>query len=382
MQSKRATAIAVLLLALPGGRELVSARQAQPSPPARVSDRLAALHREADALMNQERTLLGDLRRLEVERDLRLEESRQLHEQADKLTAQARETSDRIARYEQALEAARPVINKRLVDIYKLGQPGYARLLLGAGDVRELGRTTRLVTAMAAMDQRRVREYTTLISQSAAARKALDDQVSHLETLQADAQQAADLAAKAVVSRANLIREIDARRDLNAQMAGELELASRRLQVTLKGGAGAPASTAPAARSIKPLRGLLDWPVAVQGPPRPGGRGAGPEGATVARSGLELPVTDGQLVRSVYDGRVVYADQFPALGQLIIVDHGGLAFSLYGYLGTIAVSKGMTVNAGQIIGASGRSPDGQSALYFELRIDGQPVDPLQWLKGR
>ena len=380
-----ATLALVMLLGLSGGPALVSARRQEPAPPqpaARVADRLAALHREADALMNQERTLLGDLRRLEVERDLRTEEARRLNEQADALTAQAEDTTDRIGRYEQVIEAARPVLNKRLVDIYKLGQPAYARLLLGAGDVRELGRTTRLVTAMAAIDQRRVGAYTTLISRLTAARKDLDEQVARLETLQADAQQAADLSTKAVAARAELIRQIDARRDLNAQMAGELEAASRRLQDTMKGGAGAPAPAGFAVRSIKPLRGQLEWPAATDGPARPGVMGPGPANATVARNGVDLPVADGQPVRAVHDGRVVYADPFPALGQLVIVDHGGMAFSLYGYLGVIAVSKGMTVTAGQVIGASGRSPDGQPALYFELRIDGQPVDPLQWLKAR
>jgi murein hydrolase activator len=377
-------AATLLLLALAGGLALVSARRQASPPPAstRVSDRLAALRREADALMSQERSLLGDLRRLEVERDLHGEEARQLNEQADKLTAQAAENTDRIERYEQAIEAARPVLNRRLVDVYKLGQPGYARLLLGAGDLRELGRTTRLVTAMAGMDQRRVRAFTTLVARLTAARKTLDEQVSNLETLQADAQQAANLAAKAVTARAELIRQIDARRDLNAQMVGELESASRRLQDTMKGGAGAPAAAGFAVRSIKPLRGLLDWPVVAQGPARAGIRGPGPANATVARNGVEMPVADGQPVHSVHGGRVVYADLFPALGQLVIVDHGGMAFSLYGYLGAIGVARGMNVSAGQIIGASGRSPDGQPVLYFELRIDGQPVDPLQWLKAR
>jgi septal ring factor EnvC (AmiA/AmiB activator) len=379
-----ATLALMLLLAFPGGAALVSARRQAPPPPpsARVSDRLAALHREAEALMSQERSLLVDLRRLEVERDLHAEESRQLNEQADKLTAEAQKNAERIGQYEETIEAARPVLTRRLVDVYKLGQPGYARLLLGAGDLRDLGRTTRLVTAMAEMDQRRVRAYTTLISRTTAARQSLDEQVARLETHQADAQQAANLAAKAVVARAELIRQIDARRDLNAQMAGELESASRRLQDAMTGGTGAPAAPGFAARSINPFRGLLDWPVATPGPARADIRGAAPASATVARGGVELPVADGQPVRSVHEGRVVYAGLFPALGQLIIIDHGGMAFSLYGYMGLIAVSKGMSVGAGQIIGASGRSPEGQPALYFELRIDGQPVDPLQWLKVR
>ncbi len=370
------------LLALAGGPAPVTARRqaAAPPPSGRAADRLAALHREADALMSQERTLLGDLRRLEVERDLHAEEARQLNGQADALTAQAEETTNRIAQYQQAIEAMRPVLDRRLIDIYKLGPPAYARLLLGAGDLRELGRTTRLVTAMAAIDERRVRAYTALVSRLTASRKALDAQIARLETLQADAQQAADLATKAVAARAELIRQIDARRDLNAQMAGELESASTRLQETIMGAAGAAAGFA--VRSIKPLRGQLEWPAVTQGPARPGVMGPGPANTTVARNGVDLPVADGQPVRSVHDGRVVYAGTFPALGQLVIVDHGGMAFSLYGYLGLIAVTKGMAVSTGQIIGASGLSPDGQPALYFELRIDGQPVDPLQWLKAR
>lgn len=389
MQPRRAAAHALLLL-LAGGIALAAAgRQAPeqrlPVPqqrPADVSDRLKALHREADALMTQERSLLGDLRRLEVERDLRLEESRRLSAQADKLTAEAEETSGLITRYEQGLEAARPMLRRRIVDVYKLGQPGYARLLLGAGDPRELGRTARLVTAMAELDQRRVRAYETLVARLTAARKTLDDQALHIETLQADAQQAADLANKAVLARAELIRQIDSKRDLNAQMAGELEMAARRLQgaMSVAGGAAPTPAAGPALRSIKPFRGQLDWPVAAQSYARPGR--ADEPGAAVARNGLEMAVPEGQPVRAVHEGHVIYADQFPALGQLVIIDHGGLAFSLYGYLGAITVAKGAPVGAGQVIGASGSSPDGKPALYFELRIDGQPVDPLQWLKAR
>jgi septal ring factor EnvC (AmiA/AmiB activator) len=369
-----------LLAALSCAAAALSARPEPqvPAAPAGAADRLAALHREADALMSQERSLLGDLRRLEVERDLRLEEARQLSARADALTAQAAGTTDEIDRYEAAIEAARPVLRQRMVDLYKFGQPGYARLLLGATDFRDMARTTRLVTAMAEIDQRRVRDYTGLAARLSAARKALDDQVSRLEVLQADAKEAADLAAKAVVARATLIRDIDRQRDLNARMAGELEIAARRLQSTIAGPTGATTGPGPAVPPIKPLRSQLEWPVATQGPARRPGQA----GETVARNGVEMAVSDGQPVRAVHPGRVLYADLFPSLGQLVIVDHGGLAFSLYGYLGTMAVAKGTDVSAGQVIGASGRSPEGQPALYFELRIDGQPVDPLQWLKAR
>jgi septal ring factor EnvC (AmiA/AmiB activator) len=54
--------------------------------------------------------------------------------------------------------------------------------------------------------------------------------------------------------------------------------------------------------------------------------------------------------------------------------------SLYGHLASIGVNKGDRVLPGATVGLSGRNPAGNPALYFELRIDGTPVDPLQWLR--
>ena len=68
--------------------------------------------------------------------------------------------------------------------------------------------------------------------------------------------------------------------------------------------------------------------------------------------------------------------------MLTFVDHGAQAYSLYGNLLDIAVKKGAHLERGQTIGAVGPSPSGAAELYFELRVDGQPVDPLQWLKKR
>jgi septal ring factor EnvC (AmiA/AmiB activator) len=77
---------------------------------------------------------------------------------------------------------------------------------------------------------------------------------------------------------------------------------------------------------------------------------------------------------------VAFADEFTGYGKLVIVEHGGGAFSLYGHLGTIRVSRGARVEAGTTVGLSGRNPSGTPTVYFELRIDGRPVDPLQWLQ--
>src|SRR5690606_15339859 len=105
-------------------------------------------------------------------------------------------------------------------------------------------------------------------------------------------------------------------------------------------------------------------------------------GTVVVRNGIDIATATGTDVQAVHPGTVAFADTFEGFGRVVIVDHGSGAFSLYGYLSRIAVSQGEPVAAGQLIGEVGEAPAGGPALYFELRVDGRPVDPLQWLKRR
>ena len=86
-------------------------------------------------------------------------------------------------------------------------------------------------------------------------------------------------------------------------------------------------------------------------------------------------------VHAVSQGRVIYADWLAGLGLLIIIDHGNGYMSLYGHNARLYESVGQHVDAGQTIAQAGDS--GGSArpeLYFEIRKEGKPLDPRQWLR--
>src|SRR6185295_19267396 len=103
----------------------------------RVDDRLRALRQEADRLASQSKTLLGEVRKLEVQRDIRLAESQEA-ERA--LTASKEELNDATRRLElldeQRLRGL-PDLKQQLVETYKRGRSGYLRLLISAGDPRD-----------------------------------------------------------------------------------------------------------------------------------------------------------------------------------------------------------------------------------------------------
>jgi septal ring factor EnvC (AmiA/AmiB activator) len=99
-------------------------------------------------------------------------------------------------------------------------------------------------------------------------------------------------------------------------------------------------------------------------------------------NGIEIETAEGAEAHAIHDGQVAFAGTFGGFGNLVIVDHGAQSFSLYGDLVELSVKKGARVDRGQPVGVAGATPTGVPGLYFELRVDGQPVDPLQWLRKK
>jgi septal ring factor EnvC (AmiA/AmiB activator) len=343
----------------------------------RAADRLQALQREADQLSSEERTLLNDLRRLEIERQIKAESVSRLGAQSQQLAAELSAASARIAELEQQDLAERPDVRARFVEMYKLGQARYVRLLLSTSDLRQIGRASRLVAALAQQDRDRVATHQRTLDSLKSARSELEARSGELQSLRSEAERAEQAAAAAARKRAELVQDIDRRRDLNAQLASELQSAQAKLQATMRD-LSAGASADPPSLPLRPFRGALDWPVAGAVRSRFGAAGsAAPESA-----GIEIAAAEGAAVLAIHDGVVAFADTFVGFGNLVIVDHGAQTFSLYGDLQDMAVKRGSRVDRGQAVGAVGNAPTGPPGLYFELRIDGRPVDPLQWLKKR
>jgi septal ring factor EnvC (AmiA/AmiB activator) len=374
---------------------LVDGQAQSPSPDATsqvVAERMRALEREAAQLAGQARTLLGELRTFEIARDLRRAEAGE----AERALAQSREAlatiSDRMAALERQRVAQLPNLKAQLVDVYKHGRSGYARVLFDVDGLRDLARATRAVTAIAAINERRIDEHRRTVEALARERGALEQTSLDLQARDAGARRARSAAERAVAAHAALIEQIDSRRDLTAQFAGELHVAYERLQQQIAGVGGpvasasdAPASPAEAARRregpLTPAKGALPWPA--QGQIRARfGAADGRLGGTAVRNGMEIAAPEGAAIRAVHAGTVSFADAFTGFGTLVIVDHGSATLSLYGYLGALAVTRGTVVESGAELGKVGLSPAGPPALYFEMRVDGRAVDPLQWLQPR
>ncbi|MEX2163378.1 MAG: peptidoglycan DD-metalloendopeptidase family protein [Sulfuricaulis sp.] len=99
--------------------------------------------------------------------------------------------------------------------------------------------------------------------------------------------------------------------------------------------------------------------------------------------GLFIAGREGQQVISVFHGRVVYADWLRGFGLLLILEHGDGYMTLYGHNQSLHKAVGDWVKAGEVIASLGNTGDvAQPGLYFEIRHNGEPRDPLIWCRAR
>jgi len=193
--------------------------------------------------------------------------------------------------------------------------------------------------------------------------QALGQDVKSLERLLANLRAAA--------AKAEAERRAAAARERKAQ-AAQQETGPRP---------STPGKVPPRVASTAPLSkvGGLGWPASGDLLARYGGRL--PDGRT--SSGVLIGAPAGSAVTAVADGTVVFSEWMTGYGLILIIDHGNGYMSLYAHNDTLLRDAGDRVRRGEAVAKVGTSGGhGRPALYFELRRNGQPVDPSTWLQRR
>lgn len=371
--------------AAPSATPAPESQKAEPAPPtaaevriltARAAERIKALQRESEQLALQSKTMLGSLRQLELTRATRQEQLATVTARLAGVNAKLEASQARVAALEAQRVSRTPALEERMEALYKRGKSGYVKLFLSSADGQDLARASRGVVALARVEELRVAEHRRLLAEERAARDQVELEQRQVTRLKTEAASLEADASRAVAERGKLLDDLDRRREVAAQYVGELEQARQRLQATLSGLPGAAVVDLP----LRPFQGDLPWPMKGALVSRFGRSTTGAFGTAIQRNGIEIAAAPGASVQAVHGGTVAYAAPFTGYGVLVIVDHGADAFTVYGHLAGTALKPGATIGRGQTVGAAGANPAGQAVTYFEVRIDGRPVNPLQWLK--
>lgn len=309
------------------------------------------------------------------------------------LAAQAKSTQHQLwwnglqlAAAQKTLKLHDDLLKRRLVDIYEHGQLGYVNVLLASTSFSDFVERWEDLRLLIVANERAVRERQTAEKKVAAAQQQLVAAEQSLQTEQEAQQRARNQLDILAAERSNLVAVADAERrhvasqvaemeDISATQESQLEALIQERQREIEqqqqaagiaGSAGAPGALA------WPVSGTITSPFGYRRNPFGGGM--------EFHQGLDIAAPMGTTITAAAAGTVISAGWYGGYGNYILIDHGGGMATGYGHCSQIFVSVGQHVQKGQAIGAVGST--GYSTgphVHFEVRINGKPVDPAQYL---
>ena len=350
-----------------------------------TSERLKALNQEADRLASEARTLLGDLRRLELERQIKDEELRQAKADEDRVAAESDFAQRRNCRGSRRRSRPNfPRCVRGSSSCTSSGKGGYLRLFLSTTEARNIGQASRMVAAIASRDRDRIAAHQRRVEESEARRIALEERRAQLASLRAAAERAQAAApCRRAEARSAHPRHRPAPRSERAAggradehpaaSAGHVARAAVgcRRDRTRPLGRRACRSPRSAANSSGP-RSVRSGTVSARARRPP------PARPTASRS---RPSSEPRAGRPRGYGRV--RRYLRRLRQAR--HHRPRRRRPSACTGTCWISRWPAAPACRRAIPLERLDLrclGVPGLYFELRVDGQPVDPLQWLRKR
>ena len=347
----------------------------------------AQLQRAIETLRDQQRRLRSRRDRLGNElagTDRRIgelaREMRRLDEQRRTLEQRLAKLRREQGRHRQQVRLLRRQLAALVRAAYLSGREERLKLLLNQGDPALLNRMLAYHDYLARTRVEKIRQ--------------LERRLQELQELEAQVQESqAELernTARIAEQRRRLQQEKKTREQLLARLERDLRKGDERLrrmqedarrltEVVKESARALRALELPEQASFAQRRGKLEWPLA--------GRLVVPFGrekiGNLRWDGVIIGAPEGREVKAVHSGRVAYADWLRGYGLLIILDHGDGYMSLYGHNQSLLKETGDWVEAGEVIGLAGRSGGlRQPGIYFGIRHDGKPEDPVRWCRRK
>ena len=269
-----------------------------------------------------------------------------------------------LAEAQKRLEGRESVFYKRVRDIYINGRLSYLDVVIGSKDFSDFANRLEILKRIIDSDIKLIDEIKKERAEIAARKQALEQSRAKLVELEKAA-----VAKQAEIEQKKKEREVVLQKAQNdrataMQAVEELNASSAQITALLKArqaerAAARAAAEAAAAAAAQQSAPSYSW---VQG------------------SGIDIGVDEGTPVHAADGGTVVWSGWMGGYGYAIVIDHGNGMSTLYGHNSELAVSEGQDVSKGQVIAYAGSTGNSTGPhVHFEVRISGDPVDPMGYL---
>ena len=350
--------------------------------------------RKAAAARARETSVIAELEQVEQRLADKRKEISRLDTRITRTQAEVTSLRGEIQMLQKQRASQEQALGRRLRAMYKVhAQGGALPMLLSGDDPVARAVALRHLARLAALDARLIQEYRGTSDRLDDRRRREESRQRELADLKSDAQREQADADRDAAKRRVLLAKVRDERAYHERMVGELTEAARRLEAFIsdlqakqrrlarvpppKGG------VAPPCVGFGTLRGRLPWPTEGRIIAAYGAQVHPRFGTRTFRNGVDIEANEGRDVAAVYGGHVIYTGWFKGYGNLIILDHDNEYYTLYAHMAEIGVKEGDDVKQGQRLGTVGDTGSLEGPrLYFEVRFQGKPQDPEQWLRQR
>ena len=288
---------------------------------------------------------------------------------------------DRKSQQQDNLREQRESLAAQIRASYAMGKQGYMKLLLNQQDPAVIGRTLTYYDYFNRARASQINTIGTTLKEIDDLETTIADKTSRLESLHEEQARKIHLLKQSHESRHQILAKLDVDINTNEHRLQQLLSDQAGLVELLEGIRKALTDIPPDQGNLPPfatLKGHLPWPSAGRITAR---FGSSRKVGELKWHGVMISGSEGEQIRAIYPGRVAFADWLRGYGLLLIIDHGNGYMSLYGYNQSLYKNVGDWVEAGETIATIGNS-GGQlaSGLYFEIRHNGTPENPISWCK--
>lgn len=319
--------------------------------------------------------VLADIAYLDREIDLTEQELQAVTSQLELANQLLAEKTQELQKAEKELAEQNKLTNERVRATYENGTVGYLDVLLSATSFGDFISRLEYLKDILNYDLNLLQEMEIKRADVQAKKEELEGKKAELAALQVRKQQRQQLLASRQAERSRQLEKLKQDRALYEKAENELEAESQRLAREL-------ASLKSAYENLQG-NGIFKWPL-------PGYRTiSSPFGWRIHpvlktrrfHTGIDIPAPTGTPVYAAEKGKVIKAGWLAGYGNAIIIDHGGGYTTLYGHNSRLLVSVGQEVEKGEkiaLVGSTGWSTGPH--LHFEVRKNGEPISPWEFLK--
>jgi len=336
-----------------------------------VKKEISVTRKREKEIRGKESSILGNLNSLETELYKKTKELKQMEGQLAQIRERLRQTRGQIAMLNIGLERTREELFSRLTALYKMGRTPPETILLTSQSFPDLLKIDKYFRVILHSDARLVETYQYQVALKERYQDELtrdqrqwERDISEVEKKKAEIQGIRK-------EKQALLRSIQNQKVVYQKLIKELEERAKNLQTLV--------------RKLEREKSLLSYGKAK--PENFKGRLTPPVNGKVislfkerGQNGIEIQAAMGTEIRAVLPGKVLYADWFKGFGNIVIIDHGDHVFTVSGYCSELLKKAGEEVAQGEAIGLVGSAGSLKGpSLYFEIRHQGKPQDPMDWI---